>query len=619
MFLSRVDGLAVRVDFALDELSPEQVFDALDDGREETRWALRREMWWECEPKEPNANHHTVAAMLAAGVSAWTPNFDTMIETAARRQEIGIQVVVPGDDLDTLGPTLYKPHGTFPFPGDPPREPARHDYDLLFQASRVWLLEEDWAKKLVADIRGREVFLFGYRGADPDLTPVLLDVFDQARGVTWWELPGSNLERLEELLRGTKVKLEPGNPTDALLELGHAIAPHTIPTTPEREPLRRPTVETFQLSNVSKAKLLGQLRGAAVARWYLAKALLFDRGARKRPLMLKLLRSVGYDIPWMRTPILAVLSGLLRVPRVREDSRLAEMYATLLDSRPRRRSDRRAITRLRATPSADRPEILTRIASIEKLHGDLEAASEDAEKSLTQLRHRRLPALEAMTVYVLAWTYRQRGEFQHRAKIVGRYEDRMPHIGFNWAAWLNLDETLVELHAGQATKARELMESPFMGYARRLIRHPMFRIDDDLTDALVRWHEQGPGGIDVLVGEILSRHPIRRFGHPSFTALDTLIVLADHARATGDLNGMRHHLKRARSRTTSALQMAEAELVEVAASANPHRLSSLREEAMRQGFGLIARNVAAIVASLEGREQAGSVVYRPELPLAGGY
>src|SRR5438270_9529083 len=51
--------------FELDELSPEQLFDALDDGRPELRAALRRELWWLCEPGEPNANHYAVAALVA--------------------------------------------------------------------------------------------------------------------------------------------------------------------------------------------------------------------------------------------------------------------------------------------------------------------------------------------------------------------------------------------------------------------------------------------------------------------------------------------------------------------------------------------------------------------------
>jgi hypothetical protein len=617
--LAGIDDLRAEFEFDVDELSPEQVFDALDDKREETRRAIRRQLWWACEAKEPNPNHHAVAAMLAAGIRAWTPNFDTMIEAAALRQGIEIEVVAPGNRLEVPGPALYKPHGTFPFPGDPPREPASHDYDLLFQASRVWLLDEDWAEKLKADVRDRDLFLFGYRGADPDLTPVLLEAFEGARSVTWWEFPGEFFERLERMVGSSNVKLEAGNPTEGLLALGQALAPHSIPPPPARKPLRPNVSLDFKLSNVSQAQLLGQLRGSAVARRHLAKALLFDRGTRKRPLLVKLLRSAGYDIAWVRAPLMFALGGLLRLPRLKERPLLAALYATLLDSRPLRRSDRRTIERLRSTPSAAKPQVLTRIASIEKLHGDLARASSDAEQSLAVLHHERHPALEAMTVYILAWTYRQRGEFGRRAELVKHYEGRMPHIGFNWAAWLQLDEALVALHAGNAAKARKRMESSFMEYARRLIRHPMFRLDDDLTEALVRWHEDGPEGIDAALEEILSHHPIRRFSHPAFTAVDTAIVLGDHARASGDLGTMRHRLRKVRGRTCSDLQLAEIELVEVAASGKRTRLERLRTQAARHDFGLIAQTVDAVAASLEGREQTGPVFYRPHLPLAGGY
>jgi len=620
-FLARagIDDLRSEFEFELDELSPEQVFDALDDNREETRQAIRREIWWACEPKEPNANHHAVAAMLDAGAKVWTPNFDTMIETAALRQGIEIEVVAPGDPLEVSGPALYKPHGTFPFPGDPPQEPARHDYDLLFQASRVWLLDEEWAEKLAADIRNRDLFLFGYRGADPDLTPVLLEAFEGARSVTWWEFPGHLLKRLERLVGNSKVKLEAGNPTEGLLELGQALAPHSVPPPPTRKPLRPAAPLEFKPSNVSQAQLLGQLRGSAVARRYLVKALLFDRGTRKLPLLVKLLRSSGYDISWVRAPLMVALAGLLGLPKLRERPLLAELYATLLDSRPLRPSDRRAIGRLRSSPLAERPQILTRIASIEKLHGELAQASADAEQSLSLLRLQRHPALEAMTIYILAWTYRQRGEFGRRAALAERYEQRMPHIGFNWAAWLQLDEALVALHAGKAAAARERMKSPFMKYARQLIRHPMFRLDDDLTEALVRWHEHGPEGIDTMLEEILTRHPIRRFSHPAFTAVDTMIVLGDHARVSGDLGAMRRRLRTARKRTCSDLQLAEVELVEVVASEDRVRLERLRAQAADRDYGLIVQTVDAVVASLEGREQTGPVIHRPRLPLAGAY
>lgn len=620
-FLSRagIDDLREKFRFKLDELSPEQVFDALDDKREETRQAIRREIWWACEPKEPNPNHYAVAAMLAAGVKVWTPNFDTMIETAALRQGIEIEVVAPGSQLKVPGAALYKPHGTFPFPGDPPREPARHDYDLLFQASRVWLLDEDWAQKLAADVRDQDLFLFGYRGADPDLTPVLLEALEDARSVTWWECPGDSFDRLERIVTNSKVKLVAGNPSEGLLALGQKLAPHSVPAPPHREPLRPASSSAFELSNVSRAQLLGQLRGAAVARRYLAKALFFDRGVRRLPILVKLLRSAGYDIALVRPFLMATLSGLLRFPRLRERTLLAELYATLLDARPLRRSDRRAIARLRSTPSASRPQILTRIASIEKLHGDLEQASTDGERSLSALRGGRNPALEAMTVYILTWTYRQRGEFERRAALVRKYEERIPHIGFNWAAWLQLDETLVALHVGDAAEARRRMNSPFMEYARQLIGHPMFRLDDDLTNALIRWHETGPEGIDTLLEEILSRHPIRRFSRPAFTSVDTLVVLGDHARVEGNLMAMRRRLRKARKRTCSDLQLAEIELVEAAATESRGQLERLRLQSARQGFGLIAQTLDAVVTELEGREQVGPVVYQRHLPLAGGY
>jgi hypothetical protein len=96
-----------------------------------------------------------------------------------------------------------------------------------------------------------------------------------------------------------------------------------------------------------------------VPRRFLIRAIFLDRGAKKLPLLLKLVRSAGYDIPWLRTPILTVLAILLKTPRARSQPKLAELYATLLDSRPRRPSDRRAISRLRQTPFAERPRHAT--------------------------------------------------------------------------------------------------------------------------------------------------------------------------------------------------------------------------------------------------------------------
>ena len=66
----------------------------------------------------------------------------------------------------------------------------------------------------------------------------------------------------------------------------------------------------------------------------------------------------------------ALANGLRGLGR----ARLCELYATLVDARPVRSADRGALRRLDrvAKPSA---EILVRVASKEKLLGDLEAAA----------------------------------------------------------------------------------------------------------------------------------------------------------------------------------------------------------------------------------------------------
>jgi SIR2-like domain len=609
--------------FELDELSPEQVFDAVDDGREELRATVRRELWWLCEPNEPNPNHYATAALLGAGVTVWTPNFDTMIERAAARLSIAVGAVTPGSPVAApqAGPRLLKPHGTFPYTGDPPREPGGHSYRLLFQASEVWLLDDDWTRLLLDDLEGRDVLVFGYRGADPDLTPIMLRGFERSRSVTWWELPTSrNLPRLERLLDGlAAARVSAGDPSAALQGFAQRMAPHRVPS-PRGVALRRPpSLGDVELSHVAKAQMLGQFRGSAAARRHLRRAVLWDPPENRGLALFRLVRSMGFDIPWARQPLLWAVGVALRVPRLRDRPRVAELYATLIDARPIRPGDRRAVRRLLALPGASRSEILVRVASTEKLHGELDAAIAHAHAAMRDIERRRRPRLEAMAVYNLAWIYRQRGDFARRSRLVEQYGDRMPHIGFNWAAWLALDEVLVALHFGDVTRARQLMTSPFLTYARSLIAHRMYRLDDALNAVLLEWHERGPGGIDLRLKEILEANPLRLLRRPPFTAVDTLIVLADHSRAVGDRSGMRGHLRRARRRTCSALQLAEADLVEAAGSLDRGRVVAVRDSAARRGFGLIEQTAEAVLADMAGRAAPTPVVYRQDLPLAGIY
>lgn len=622
-FLRLADPTLDPKEFDLDELSPEQVFGLLDDGREETRASVRRELWWLCEPREPNANHYAVAALAGAGARVWTPNFDTMIERAAQRMSLRLGVFTPPDSPETerREPTLLKVHGSFPFTGDPPDEPPEHHYRLLYEVTDVWLMNKLWAEALRQDLADREVLLFGYRGADPDLTPALLEDFALARSVTWWEFRESaNFARLEEMLRsGSPARVVAGNPSTALQELAHSLVPHNVPA-PIAEPPRRPAAAATAVSYLARAQLLGQFRGSAVTRENLRRAIVRDPPANRGNARYLLLQSAGYDLPWARVILVLALSVMLKIPRLNARPRIAELYAVLIDARPSSRTDRRAIKRLLRTPNSQRAEILVRAASVEKLHGDLDGAVRHATEALEDLRQRSRPALEAMAVYNLAWTYRQAADFEARHRLRAAFDERMAHIGFNWAAWLAQDDLLLALNLGDLDRAREVVQSPFLAFARSLIRHPMYELDSDLNQAILLWHEKGPeAGVGALE-KLLAGHPISRIGPIPFTVTDALIAFADSARALGNTATMEKRLTRAARRSQSRLQDAKVDLVRHVAASDSTALRTFAKQALAAGLGLIARTAEAAALYVDtGSCVDAQVAYRPDLPLAGIY
>jgi hypothetical protein len=82
---------------------------------------------------------------------------------------------------------------------------------------------------------------------------------------------------------------------------------------------------------------------------------------------------------------------------------------------------------------------------------------------------------------------------------------------------------------------------------------------------------------------------------------------------------MERMLSRARRHTCSALQLAQADLVEAVAAADPARLRALRDRTARRSFGLVAQTADAALAQLTGHPPPTPVVFAPQLPLAGIY
>jgi hypothetical protein len=597
--------------------SPELLFAALDDGRASTRQTIRREMWRQIETLEPGPNHAAIAALGAAGARVWTTNFDTLIERAAERLGIPCTVVAPpllpsaADGVELGRLVIIKPHGSFPLTGDPAREPAVHDYELLFRATDVWRqLGTAWVDQLVHDFTDRSVRLFGYRGADLDVVPALLEALPGARDTEWWEGSwaldnAAALERRFGRVSGTLAVRTSDDPSLHLQKLASDRAPRfdpsVVPLLVGPTTTSRPCGTTPQ-TWTARARIRGQFRGAVAARKAYARAIAVDPWELKRAAAWRLIRSTGYDRPAAGAAMLAGLRMASPIMGRRFPEAVWALYATLLDSRPLASTDEADLHRLRSSPLAGHAVMLVRIASKEKLLGRLDDAAAHLRTALDELasRERPNPPLEAMATYNLAWTERQRGALDARRAVMADVDRRLAHIGFNWAAWLQIDAALLSLDAGDPDAAHTLLDGPFLRFARERIRHPAYLADEAQAKALLRWHRDGPDGVEEELLHALRLARQATGGRLGFTAVDTLTLLGELARTKGRRSEMRRRLDQASSATRSALQQARIELVRTVAADDVTALAVAATSFQRQGFGLLSWSAEALLNGSRG-------------------
>lgn len=121
---------------------------------------------------QPNAVHHALAGLAAAGARVWTVNFDTNIEQAAGAR-LGC-IAWPQDPAE--GAPLMKPHGSI-------------GGELIVTSQQVLAgLDQAWLERLSADIDGRLVVFLGYSGRDLDFQPVWGTVLATAAKVLWFDV-----------------------------------------------------------------------------------------------------------------------------------------------------------------------------------------------------------------------------------------------------------------------------------------------------------------------------------------------------------------------------------------------------------------------------------------------
>ncbi|WP_428936108.1 SIR2 family protein [Streptomyces sp. ACT015] len=153
---------------------------------------------------EPNAAHHAVARLAAAGATVWTVNFDDLIERAGGPGLVACAwPAAPAD-----GVRLLKPHGTL-------------GGKLIVDAEAVLHgLPAAWERRLRDDVAGRTVVFLGYRGFDLDFQPIWDDVLAAAGDVLWFDLPDPDADRHKRLLlagkeRAGRLHLRPPVPLPA--------------------------------------------------------------------------------------------------------------------------------------------------------------------------------------------------------------------------------------------------------------------------------------------------------------------------------------------------------------------------------------------------------------------
>jgi hypothetical protein len=141
---------------------------------------------------EPNAAHHAIARLAAAGATVWTVNFDHLIERAGGPGLVPCAWPAVPADAPADGPKLFKPHGTL-------------GGELIVDAEAVLRgLPPAWEERLRADVAGRTVVFLGYRGFDLDFQPIWDDVLAAARDVLWFDLQDPAADRHKRLLLAGK-------------------------------------------------------------------------------------------------------------------------------------------------------------------------------------------------------------------------------------------------------------------------------------------------------------------------------------------------------------------------------------------------------------------------------
>jgi hypothetical protein len=458
----------LQLESSLAQLAPEFAVSLLDKQGESPREYI-------CERLSgalPAYEHRLLALAIARGARVYTSNFDQLIEEASNHE---IQVAVRRRVDDPVGPgRLLKLHGSCP--------------GIIVSAEEVLLsIQGPSADAFLDDCKKNavELLVWGYKGADPDLAPLVRTGATKASKCTWIAFSDEDQREIESQIKDgffPRIKCARSNGNIArglvqqILDPG-ADLPLEHQMSNEREPVQGARYAIRRSS--TRADALAQLGSARLGRWaWIGIALRGDKSAIRN-----VVRSYLYDSRCVQAIALSVLPTFTREG---VSPGAWKAHLTAAQGRGIRASDDHILDRFLSIDNefdlnGDGVEIRSRVATMLRVRGRLADALGVLTSLATYAEESSTPSYSAMTtghlLYELSIVHRLRGDFTQTQEVLRSIDTQNPAIvGANWASWLEDEHCAVAIGLGDVDAAEY-----HLSRAHRLAdaygRHRLARID----------------------------------------------------------------------------------------------------------------------------------------------
>ncbi len=437
-----------RITERLRALAPEYAVSLLDDDGKGPREYICERM----QNARPSSEHFVLAEALRHGACVYTPNFDSLIESAV---DFPVSIAIRRSLEDDPGSAhILKLHGTCP--------------EIAVRAEDVMLsITGPWADRFLSDCRTADSHLvvWGYRGADPDLAPLVREGAALATQCTWIAFSQNDLDRVRTFIGNsdhTSVVCAHSQ-TGQARRLAAAILDPKGEVDLNIDDNRIEGSESHYSyvirHRATKARALGHLGGVRIGRraWWIA---LFsgDRAA-VRPIG----RSYLFDSRLVQT---ATLMCFPPVALRRPSNQLWNVILTAAEGRGARSTDDRLVRdvqvarrQLAAKEQRMSTEVAARAVSMMRRRGLLlraQHALDELEQSIREHGEVVTATWRGRLAYERAIILRSRGEIDLAHRTLSSIDtENIAIVGANWSMWLEDEKCALAVWREDTVLARK--------------------------------------------------------------------------------------------------------------------------------------------------------------------